>query len=65
MERTAEQRLRNLAEAIRALAREAWNIADEREGRATTPYVNIPCLLGDAERACRFAISIEQEASHV
>jgi hypothetical protein len=55
-----EQRLKALEKAILALSDEAWSIS-ETEGRATTPYLNIPCLLADAARACAFAIRIEQE----
>jgi hypothetical protein len=55
-----EARLQTLLDRIHALSDEAWNIS-ETEGRATTPYLNIPCLLADAARACAFAIRIEQE----
>ena len=55
-----EARLQTLLDRIHTLSDEAWNIS-ETEGRATTPYLNIPCLLADAARACAFAIRIEQE----
>ena len=54
-----EQRLKALEKAILALSDEAWSISEE--GRATTPYLNIPCLLADAARACAFAIRVERE----
>ena len=62
--KTVEQRLRELSEEIARLADEAWRIADQKEkngGKATTPYWNIPAYLGDAERACAFALRVEQE----
>ena len=64
---TVEQRLRELSEEIARLADEAWRIASQKEksGKATTPYWNIPAILGDAERACRSALSIEREGAHV
>ena len=65
---TVEQRLRELSEEIARLADEAWRIASQKEksgGKATTPYWNIPAILGDAERACRSALSMEQEGAHV
>jgi len=64
---STEQQLRSLMERIRALSDEAWRIVSQKEesGKAATPYWNIPALLGDAERACRSALSMEQEGAHV